>query len=221
MILKHFLLYSDEDAKISANELDFSFQSKCITSLYERCFSKFNTENIRRINIFCVKDSPKPNLTIVDGFCELEILFDVSGFNKLEDQVKKEVILDTLKQGIDKVVGFNNWESTPFDNAYDSVKELNFINEYVWKKSKTSPNRNFKAEVFISHGLYLCDIDLVVKDRSSKEIIKKLVVSTKPDELIFYHYLGELKWLSNYEVALFNRPNSKYVSVHLKEVLLN
>jgi hypothetical protein len=101
------------------------------------------------------------------------------------------------------------------------VKEAGYKNEYVWKKSKSSPNRNYKAEVFINHGLYVCDIFLIIRDKNGKELTKKLVASSKPDEIIFSHHLGELKWLSNNEVALFNRPNSKYVSIQLNEVLFN
>ncbi|TDL60076.1 hypothetical protein E2R56_31505 [Rhodococcus qingshengii] len=221
MILKHFLLYSEADDGIADVEKSFTFQSRCITALYERCFSKFQNENIKQINIFCVKDSPNPTLTIVDGFCDVEIHYDVSEFFKLEDKEKKELVLVILKQGIDKVVKLNNWESKPFDDAYNCVKVEKHKNEYVWKKPKSSPNRNYKAEVFIDHGLYLCEIYLVVKDKNGNEIVKKLVSSTKPDELIFSHYLGELNWLSNYEVALFNRPKSNYVSVNIKEVLFN
>ena len=127
--------------------------------------------------------------------------------------------MEVLKQGIDKVVKLNNWESKPFDDAYNCVKEANCKNQYVWKKPKSNPNRNYKAEVFINHGLYLCEIYLVVKDKNGQEMVKKLVSSTKPDELIFGHYLGKLNWLSNYEVALFNQPKSNYVSVNIKEVL--
>ncbi|MFJ7686053.1 hypothetical protein [Peribacillus butanolivorans] len=216
MILKHFLLYSENDDGVADVKSNFSFQSRCITALYEKCFSKFNTENIKQINIFCVKDSPNPSLSIIDGFCDVEIGYDVSEFFKLEEQEKKEVVLDILKQGIDKVVKLNNWESRPFDDAYNCVKEVSYKNEYVWKKPKSSPNRTYKAEVFINHGLYLCEIYLIVRDKNGQEIVKELVSSTKPDEIIFSYYLGELNWLSNYEVALFNRPKSKYVSVHLK-----
>ncbi|PEJ32162.1 hypothetical protein CN689_13605 [Peribacillus butanolivorans] len=151
----------------------------------------------------------------------MEIGYDVSEFFKLEEQEKKGVVLDILKQGIDKVVKLNNWESRPFDDAYNCVKEASYKNEYVWKKPKSSPNRTYKAEVYINHGLYLCEIYLIVRDKNGQEIVKELVSSTKPDEIIFSYYLGELNWLSNYEVALFNRPKSKYVSVHLKEVFFN
>ncbi|MGG0846004.1 hypothetical protein [Peribacillus simplex] len=216
MILKHFLLYSENDDGVADVKSNFSFQSRCITALYEKCFSKFNTENIKQINIFCVKDFPNSSLSIIDGFCDVEIGYDVSEFFKLEEQEKKEVVLDILKQGIDKVVKLNNWESRPFDDAYNCVKEASYKNEYVWKKPKSSPNRTYKAEVFINHGLYLCEIYLIVRDKNGQEIVKELVSSTKPDEIIFSYYLGELNWLSNYEVALFNRPKSKYVSVHLK-----
>ncbi len=90
----------------------------------------------------------------------MEIHYDVVGFFKLDDQ-KKEVILDKLKQGIDKVVKLNNWESTPFDDAYNCVKEAGYKTNYVWKKPKSSPKCNYKAEVIIKHSLYLCEIYLI------------------------------------------------------------
>lgn len=221
MILKHFLLYSKADVGNPIVESSFTFQSRCITSLYERYFSKFPTENIKQINIFCVKKSPKPNLSIIDGFCDVEIHYDVNEFFKLDDLQRKEVILEVLKQGVDKVVKLYNWDNRPFDDAYNCVKKASYKNEYVWKKPKSNPNGNYKAEVLINHGLYLCEIYLLVKDNNGNEIVTKLVSSTKPDEIIFCHSLGELNWLSNYEVALFNRRKSKHVSVDLKRVLLN
>lgn len=221
MILKHFLLYWEGDHGIANVEKSFTFQSRCVTSLYEKCFSKFQNEHIRQINIFCVTNSPKPNLTIVDGFCNVEILYEVSEYFNLDDQRRKEVILEVLQQGVDKIVKINNWESIPFFNAYNCVKKRNYKNEYVWKKPAYSPNRNYKAEVLINHGLYQCEIYLMIKNKNGQELMKKLVVSTKPDKIIFYRYLGELKWLSDFEAALFNRPKSRYVSVHLREDLLS
>lgn len=217
MILRNFLLYSNEDVGIKEVHKKLSIQSRCITSFYERTFSKFYTTDISQINIFCVKEFPEANSNGVDGFCDIEILYDVSEFLKLDDQEKKEVILDKLKQGIDKVVELNNWESTPFDDAFNSVKESGYNTNYVWKKPKSSPNRNYKAEVYIEHGLHSCDINLIVKDKNGQQITKKRVASELPDELVFGHHLGELKWLSNNEVALYNYPKTNYVSVQLNE----
>lgn len=217
MILKHFLLYSNDDEGISEVDKNFSFQSRCVTSLYERHFSKFYTTEIKQINIFCVKESPKSNLNIVGGFCDVEILYDASEFLKLDDEEKKEVILDKLKQGIDKVIELNNWDSTPFDAAYNCVKEAGYNTNFVWKKPKSSPNRNYKAEVFIEHGLYSCDIYLIIKDKNGQEIVRRRVASEKPDELLLGRHLGELKWLSNNEVALFNYFKTNYNSLQLNE----
>ncbi|MED4452079.1 hypothetical protein [Metabacillus fastidiosus] len=217
MILRHFLLYSSEDQGITEVHKNLSFQSRCITSLYESCFSKFYTTDIKQINVFCVKEFPKPNLIVEGSFCDIEVLYDVSEFLKLDDKEKKEVILDKLKQGIDKVVELNNWDSTPFDDAYNCVKKADYNTNYVWKKPKSSPNRNYKAEVFIEHGLYSCDIYLAVKDKNGQEMAKKLVASEMPDELVFGRHLGELKWLSNNEVALFNYSKTNYKSLQLNE----
>ncbi|TVX79528.1 hypothetical protein FQP34_15185 [Peribacillus simplex] len=217
MILRNFLMYANEDMGIKEVHKRLSFQSRCITSTYERCFAKLQTTDIRQINVSCVKEFPKSNLIVVDGFCDVEILYDVSEFLKLDDQEKKEVILDKLKQGIDKVVELNNWEITSFDDAYNCVKESGYNTNYVWKKPKSSPNRSYKAEVFIEHGLHSCDINIIIKDKKGQEITKKRVASEMPDELVFGHHLGELKWLSNNEVALFNYPKTNYVSVQLNE----
>ncbi|MBM7606675.1 hypothetical protein JOC75_004729 [Metabacillus crassostreae] len=145
----------------------------------------------------------------------MEILYDASEFFKLDDEEKRVVILEKLKQGIDKVVELNKWESTPFNDAYNCVKKASYKTNYVWKKPKSSPNRNYKAEVFIEHGLYSCDIFLIAKDKNGQEIARKRVASEKPDELVFRRHLGELKWLSNIEVALFNHFKTNYSSLQL------
>ncbi|HZH61145.1 MAG TPA: hypothetical protein VEY70_16600 [Metabacillus sp.] len=217
MILRHFLLYAKEEQGITEVHKNLSFQSRCVTSLYERCFSKFHTTDIKQINVFCVKEFPKSNLIVEGGFCDIEILYDVSRFLKLDNEEKKVVILDTLKQGIDKVVELNNWDPSPFDDAYNCVKESGYNTNYVWKKPKSSQNRNYKAEVLIEHGLYFCDIYLIVKDKNGQEITRKRIASEKPDELIFGRHLGELKWLSNNEVALFNYSKTNYKSIQLNE----
>ncbi|TXC81854.1 hypothetical protein FS935_21690 [Metabacillus litoralis] len=145
----------------------------------------------------------------------MEILCDASEFFKSDDEEKREVILDKLKQGIDKVVKLKNWDSTPFDEAYNCMKKAGYNTNYVWKKPKNSPNRNYRAEVFIEHGLYSCDIFLIAKDKNGQEKVRKRVASEKPDELVFGRHLGELKWLSNNEVALFNYFKTNYNSLQL------
>ena len=52
MILRNFLLYASKEQGIAEVHKDLSFQSRCITSLYERSFSKFYTTDIRQINVF-------------------------------------------------------------------------------------------------------------------------------------------------------------------------
>ncbi|PLT32669.1 hypothetical protein CUU64_17285 [Bacillus sp. V5-8f] len=68
----------------------------------------------------------------------------------------------------------------------------------------------------MKHGLYSCDIYLIVKDKNGQQIAQKKVASELPDELVFGRHLGELKWLSNNEVALFNCSRTNYISVQLK-----
>lgn len=218
MILRNFILYANEDEGIAEVYKNLSFQSRCITSLYERCFSKFYTTDIKQINIICTKEVPRSNIIVEGGFCDIEILYDVREFLKLDDEEKKEEILERLKQGIDKVVELNKWDSTPFNAAYKCVKEADYNTNYIWKKPKVSPNRNYKAEVFIEHGLYSCNLYLVVKSMNGQEIARKRVASEKPDELIFGRHLGELKWLSNNEVALFNYSKTNYNSLQINNI---
>ncbi|PLT32670.1 hypothetical protein [Bacillus sp. V5-8f] len=86
-----------------------------------------------------MKEAPNPNLIVEGGFCDIEILYNVSEFFKLDDKKKKEGILDKLKQGIDRVVELNNWDRTPFDDAYNGVIEAGYHTNYVWKKTKEKP----------------------------------------------------------------------------------
>lgn len=218
MLLKTFLLLGEEG--ITDVKKSFSFQTRCMTKLYERVFDKkYKTVDCRQLNFHCGNYPEIKLLECFDGFCQVLVPYNVEEFLKYPDNKKKVEILELLKNSLDFVIREKNWDPDPFQEAYERVKELNYINEFIWDKPKFSPNRKYKAEVICNHDLYDFTLKIVIKDRNGKILHEKEIVSTEPDELIYDRFLGHLQWISDDEIALYEKYSKRYVSVKLSEVL--
>lgn len=217
MLLKTFLLLGKEE--ISDVQKSFSFQTRCITKLYERVFEKkYQTVDCRQLNFHCGHYPEMRLLECFDGFCPILVPYNIEQFLEYPDNRKKVETLELLKSSLDFVIVEKNWDPTPFREAYERVKELSYINEFIWGKPKFSPNKKYKAEVTCNHDLYHFTIKIVIKEKKGQVLFEKEVVSTKPDELIYDRFLGHLKWLSDDEVALYEKYSERYVSVKLSDV---
>lgn len=216
MLLKTFLLLGEEG--ISDVKKSFSFQTRCITKLYERVFDKkYKTADCRQLNFHCGNYSEMKLLGCFDGFCQVLVPYNTQEFLEYPDNKKKIEILELLKNSLDFVIREKNWDPNPFQEAYERVKELNYINEFIWNKPKLSPNKKYKAEVHCNHDLYDFTIKMVIKDRKDKVLLEKKIVSTEPDELIYDRFLGHLMWISDDEIALYEKNSKRYTSVKLRE----
>lgn len=194
----------DYDLNWKEKRFYFSTQSRCVTSFYERCFEAFKTNDCWKIQVQCVSNRtaiPK----VVGGVYEVQVIYEIDKFFQLSDEKKKITALELLYQGITEILKVENWDSYRFYNAYTCVVNGDFINKWIWKHQKTSPNRKYVAKVLCEHNVYSCDISIIVLDKNDNEIKKAKVTSTKPDEWFFSKYFGELKWLSNAEVALYSK----------------
>lgn len=56
---------------------------------------------------------------------------------------------------------------------------------------------------------------LVIKN--GEKIQRNLVISELPDEFAYSKYLGELRWISDTEVALYNKKSDEMVSVEIQK----
>ncbi|MCX7914579.1 MAG: hypothetical protein N2511_08345 [Thermodesulfovibrionales bacterium] len=69
------------------------------------------------------------------------------------------------------------------------------------------------AKVLCEHGIYSCDISIIIVDMKEQVVKKELVIKEKPDEWMFSKYFGDLKWISNNEVVLIGKNGNQQFSI--------
>lgn len=70
----------------------------------------------------------------------------------------------------------------------------------------------YTAKVICHHNVESMDIFISILQRDGKQVLLEKVISEKPDEFAYTKHLGELKWESDFEVALINKKaNEKYL----------
>jgi hypothetical protein len=192
----------------------FSFQTRCIASLYRRNLEKFKTDDCWKILVKCVKEITDSKIR-TGGVCELQVVYDADEFFALSNYDKKVTTLRILKQGIDLVAEEKHWDKEPFDIAYNKVIECDYVNKWIWKKTKYNPSKKLIAKIYGEHDVDSVDISLVILNRKGEELKRVKIISTLPDELCYSIHLGELRWVSDSEVSLVNIFNTKQWSVKL------
>ena len=85
----------------------------------------------------------------------------------------------------------------------------------VFEKSYKESNKRIQCYIFCEHRLDLFNISIIIKNKKDEEIKREVVISTKPDELIYNIHLGQLKWVSDNTVSLIDIFNTKQVSIKI------
>lgn len=205
------------DYQLNWKELRRSFrlETRCITSMFERLFGKMKTEDCWKILVECVPHIKEERILNFSGVCTVQVQFSYKDFCEKDDDNKKVDSLEILMQGIRKVAQTKGWSIDPFDKVYASIKEQQYINDWVWKKPLDSPNGKYLAEVLCQHNVKSMNIVLLVKEKDGTEVIRTKVITELPDEFAYAKHLGKLQWLSDNEVVLMNQKGDRNWSTHI------
>lgn len=193
----------------------FRLETRCITALYERLFRRMKTADCWKIVIECVPEVRDSSLHNYSGVQTIQINFDYDGFSSYPAFLKKQHTLEMLMRGIRQVARDNGWELERFDEVYKQVKQLNYQNEWIWKKPVKSPDFNYVAEVLCVHDVNSMDIYMLVKDKVGTEVSRELIISEQPDEFAYSRHLGTLKWLSTNQVALVSKNGDSQCAISI------
>ncbi|TDL69176.1 hypothetical protein E2R58_08295 [Paenibacillus amylolyticus] len=187
----------------------FSLETRCITAMYERLFGKYNTKDCWKVLIECVENITDERIVNVSGVCSVPIQFSLNDFNEKNELEKKKTTLRMLMEGIEKLALRNNWEVDPFREIALQIEALDYVNEWTWKKSVKSPNKKYNARVICHHNVDSMDIFLSILQRDGTQVFLEKVISEQPDEFAYDRHLGELTWVSDFEVALINKTGTE------------
>lgn len=194
----------------------FNLETRNISAMFERLFGKMKTKDCWKISVECVDYIKEERVLNFSGVYTVQVKFNYNSFLESEDYQKKRRALEILMEGIKKVAEKENWNIDAFETAYSKIREANYMNEWVWKKSVKSADKKFSAEVLCQHGVKSIDIYVVLRDKNGAELDRKKVISESPHEFAYAKHLGDLKWFSNFEVALVNKKGDNTWTVNFE-----
>jgi len=183
----------------------FRLQTRCVSSMLERIFCELETVDCWKILVECVDEIKEERILNLSGVHTVQVILDYSKFMEASDYIKKYMACELLEKGIKRIVEEKGWEFEPFQKAILKVKELDFRNEWVWKKPVKSPDKKYSAEIFCNHEVNNIHIYIIIKDKKGNEVARKKLITELPDEFAYSKHLGQVKWLSNTKAVLLNK----------------
>ncbi|MDG0794000.1 hypothetical protein OMP38_26635 [Cohnella ginsengisoli] len=117
----------------------FRLETRCITAMYERLFSKIKIKGCWKILVECVEDITDERVRQYSGVCSVQVKFNFNDFSNNSEVGKKETTLNLLMEGIEKISQENNWEMQKFREIGLQIEEARYLNEWLWKKAIKKP----------------------------------------------------------------------------------
>lgn len=186
----------------------FRLETRCITAMYERLLGKYKTKDCWKVLIECVENISDERIVNDSGVCSVPIQFSLNDFGAKSELEKKKTTLRLLMDGIEKLALSNNWDIKPFQDIALQIEQLGYVNEWTWKKNIKSPNKKYNAKVICHHNVESMDIFISILQRDGTQVLLEKVISEQPDEFAYARHLGDLKWVSDFEVALINKKGT-------------
>ncbi|ULO09545.1 hypothetical protein H1230_12685 [Paenibacillus sp. 19GGS1-52] len=171
------------------------------------------TEDCWKILVECVEDITEERILNLSGVVTVQVKFSFDEFCFLSENEKKRTTLNLLMKGIEKISSHKNWAVEPFREVSSQIKQMGYSNEWVWKKAIKSPDKNYYAEILCQHNINSMDISILIWQINGVMIQREKVISELPDEFAYAKHLGELKWISDVEVALINKKGDQVGSL--------
>ncbi|MCC2614637.1 hypothetical protein LJ739_00095 [Aestuariibacter halophilus] len=175
----------------------FTLESRCVCAHFERHFKGLETESVYRVVVKLSEGDPRDGtLETSSSVLKYYQSFDFDSFRKLNPIEKKELLLSKLYNSLLSLCEANGWAKEPFEKARSSVIEERFLNSYEVSR-KNNPNRSMVASLNAEHTAEAFRLDIIVTDKSGKEIYKNTVLSEEPDEFFFNGRIGRIRWESS------------------------
>ena len=175
----------------------FTLENRCVCAHFERHFKGLETEGVYRVVVKLSDGDPRDGTSeISSSVLKHYVAFDFSSYKKLDIHERKELLLSTLYKSLMVLCEENDWDKEPFEKAKSRVLEDKFFNSYEVSR-KSNSKRNMVACLKAEHTMEEFKLDVVVLDKSGKEVLKKTVLSEQPDEFLFNSQIGRIQWESS------------------------
>lgn len=192
----------------------FRHQSRCVTALYERCFSGGVVDSAWKVLVECVASVDRSNMRDLDGVFVIQAAMNMAELEQAQGVARKAMFLEILHRGVIDVASARGWPVEPFEAARQGVLERQYVNEWTSKRARSSPDRKHRAFLCCAHEMEHFRSWLVIR-RKGQEVARVLAVDEPPSEFAFVQKLGKLAWSSNQRVELLDRKGQPVASLSI------
>ena len=190
---------------------EFRYQTRSLTSLYERCFgTKLSVGKAWKILIELVPSITFPRHRDLLGALVIQIVQAPNELLEINDDLRKnELALTWLVEGVLKFAAELGLERSPFLEAADQVRALGFQNIQSWMKPRLNMNGNLSAFVVVDHDVREARLIGRIVDAKGSVVCESLLAITRPNEFIFAPMLGSLQWTDHRTVELRSKDGKE------------
>lgn len=169
--------------------------------MYEYYFPITQTDNVVSITVCLIEDTqdmeyPQPcvNMKVVAN------VIDIDKFNRLTSNSKSLYIIRLCQQSIMSLVSEMCWNTEAFEHTYNKIISKNCLFREYWRKAKSSPNRQLKAQIYFEDDYEQDGIYVDFTDKSEK-LIKRVQFAPKGYH-IYSKMVSEPQWENNSQVII-------------------
>ncbi|MBN6149309.1 hypothetical protein JR065_03075 [Xanthomonas sp. AmX2] len=205
MTKRKFINEFDLDAPTLPKEdrSEFRYQTRSVTSLYERCLTKkLQLGTAWKVLVEVVPLVNFAHHRNLLGVLVIQIEDEASRLLLTQEEGKAELVLEWLTQGLFKLSDEVGIDKTIFSDTADAVRAMDFRNIREWIKPRRSPDGFLKADIIVDHRALEARIIGRILSRDGSIISEQILATSKPDEFIFAPMMGSLHWVDEKVVEL-------------------
>lgn len=181
----------------------FNPESHVVSELYWSFLENYSTPSVQQIIVF-ISDDWDSSLTKpknVKGFKEAFVDFDFTKYFSLDKYGKKRMQLDAVNEGMVLIAKEEGWDTNPLQNAYNNCLERNLEYKFNIGKSKSSPDRKHKIQLWCNWDIDIIEVYWILYDKNGNEIKREKFIEKTSFQGIFIYYV-KWKWLDNNKVLI-------------------
>lgn len=189
---------------------EFAFQTRSLTNLYQRVLSgRPKVENAWKVLVEVLPEVVRPKPRNLLGVLAIQVPGRPNDLLDASDDAKPEMALNWLMCGIDWLTKGTGLDAAKFHSAAEVVRQLKYVNSYVWRKPVASPMGDKIGELIIEHGIHEVKIFGRSLSTDGQLICQQLLTTARPDELCFVPLLGRFIWVDNSVMELTSKAFDK------------
>lgn len=207
----------------SSKYVSIGFYPHCIEDLYLRNLMPYKNRHIKKLNIHLIGEADRErflSLPLKIGIFynlisigEIYLYFDFEDHMKKNEYDRKLDILNKIQEGFKLFSEQTATDILPFESTYQKCIDQNLEDEYLYKEA-FSNSKEYKIQVKIKVDFDKLEVNGLFFDNKGNKISEKIFLSRDP-VVLFYYYLGEVKWTSDKEVILYGRSKEEFWTVSL------